>query len=417
MIPRQASPRPGSGGAEWRESYPVVMTSFFGMAVAVLALFSFGLFIEPIQREFGWGRGTISSALIINSVISALLAPFAGRLIDRIGTRRVGIPGMVVYCAGLALLGAVGAERWQWWAVWFFIGLGYVLVQPTLWATAVSKRFDAQRGLALATTMCGSGVLLVFMPTVVGKLIADHGWRATYVALAGTSVAVMVPLMLLFFRDRAPPAGSDEAAIVGAADEPSSLKADLLSSRFIRLALGSFIVVLATVGLQIHFVPMVTQAGIPRANATAIAGLIGIGSIVGRLSCGFLMDRGRGQLIGACYFALPAFSSLFLIDFTGNPVIAGIVALVAGLTLGSEIDVVTFLTGRYFGMKHYATLVGTIISAIVLAGGLGPTIAGYVFDATGSYRLFVLAAIPMFLAGAALIASLGDYDRRRSAHI
>ncbi|ATE66162.1 MFS transporter [Rhizorhabdus dicambivorans] len=414
-----------SGLTEWREGFPLVITSFFGIGVAVLSSWSIGLFIEPIQDEFGWGRGQITAGLVVLSIIGFFAAPFAGRLIDLIGTRKIGLIGMVVYSTAIASLGTTGAHLWQWWALWIFLSIGYVMVKPTLWAVAVSRRFDSQRGLALAVTNCGSGAILIVMPTILTVLIADHGWRMSYLFL-GIGVAVLtLPLMLLFLRDPAPGAAAARLRMAGArpagaaddAEAKAELWASLRSGRFLRLLLCALILTIALIGLQVHFIPMIVGLGVDRTTAAMIAGMIGLGSIIGRLTCGFMMDRYRGQIVGAAFLALPALSSVFLLSYDGGLAMGCAIAFIQGLALGAEMDVMTYLTSRYFGLRNYGTLMGTIMGVLVLGNGVGPTLAGWVYDITGSYQLYVMGAIPAFLVSALLIASLGDYSRGpRGAH-
>ncbi|MBK5264871.1 MAG: MFS transporter, partial [Alphaproteobacteria bacterium] len=403
--------------AEWRAGFPVVITSFFGLAIAVLSSWSIGLFIEPIQKETGWGRGEISAGLIMVSIVGFCAAPFVGRLIDKIGVRKVGLVGMVVYCLAFSLLGTSGGQLWQWWGMWLFLAIGYVLVKPTLWAVAVSQRFDVHRGLALAVTMSGSGVLLIVMPAIVTALIADYGWRMSYAILGGGSALLTLPLMVLFLRDRKPLPVADDARATEAEDaaDAASAKAELwaalLSKRFICLLLVAVLVTIAIIGLQVHFIPLLVEKGADRATAAMITGMIGVGSITGRLTCGFLMDRTRGQRVAALFFALPAISSIFLLSYDGNVVVGCAIAFTQGLALGAEIDVMTFLVSRYFGLRNYGTLVGTVVGFLIVGNGVGPTIAGWVFDVTGSYQLFVIAVIPIFLLCSLLIGTLGDYPR------
>lgn len=412
-----------SGLAEWRAGFPVVITSFFGLAIAVLSSWSIGLFMEPIQKETGWGRGEISAGLIMISIVGFCAAPFVGRLIDKIGVRKVGLVGMVFYCLAFSLLGTAGNQLWQWWGLWLFLAMGYVLVKPTLWAVAVSQRFDVHRGLALAVTMSGSGVLLIIMPSIVTALIGDYGWRMSYLILGCGSALLTLPLMVLFLRDKKPlpvepndrPTEAENAA--DAASAKAELWASLLSWRFIRLLIVAVLVTIAIIGLQVHFIPLLVEKGADRATAAMIAGMIGVGSITGRLTCGFLMDRTRGQIVAAIFFVLPAFSSIFLLSYDGNVVLGCAIAFTQGLALGAEIDVMTYLVSRYFGLRNYGTLIGTIVGFLVVGNGAGPTIAGWVFDLTGSYQLFVIAVIPIFLLCSLLIGTLGDYSREaRGAH-
>lgn len=414
MVSDRAGPPRVSGVEEWRRGYPVVMTSFLGVGIAVLASWSIGLFIEPIQEEFGWGRGEISAALLALSVVSFCAAPFVGRLIDTIGTRPVGLVGMTTYCIGLAAIGMVSAVPWQWWSVWLIIAIGYVLIKPTLWAVAISRRFDVHRGLALAVTMCGSGVILIFMPTVITRLIGDYGWRTSYLIIAASAAIVALPMIFAFLRDngpRAPRLNVDRADDAVKRAAKTEMWGDLRSGKFVRLAFATIIMTIPTIGLQVHYVPLVTQKGVDLASAAYMAGAIGIGSIVGRITCGYLMDRWHGQIVGAVFFLLPVGSCLMLVNYTGGMVSGTAIAFVQGLALGAEIDIITYLASRYFGLRNYGTLVGTIMGGVGLANGLGPTIAGYVYDWTGSYDLFLLWSAPIYVVASLLILSLGTYSR------
>ena len=124
-----------------------------------------------------------------------------------------------------------------------------------------------------------------------------------------------------------------------------------------------------TIGLQVHYVPLVTQKGVDLASAAYMAGAIGIGSIVGRITCGYLMDRWHGQIVGAVFFLLPVGSCLMLVNYTGGMVSGTAIAFVQGLALGAEIDIITYLASRYFGLRNYGTLVGTIMGGVGLANG------------------------------------------------
>lgn len=402
--------------SEWRRGLPVVITSFFGIGIGVLASWSIGLFMEPIETETGWGRGQISAGIVMLSVVGFLAAPIVGRMIDVLGVRKIGLTGMVLYCLGLGLLSAAGDAIWQWWGLWLFLALGYVLVKPTLWAVAVSQRFDRQRGLALAVTMCGSGVLLIVMPGVVESLIADYGWRMSYIILGAGSALLTLPLMILFLREqpRAHQVKSSELTEEGRAEAAvakAELRTALFSSRFLRLLVAGVLLTLAIIGIQVHFIPLLEDDGVDRPTAALIASMIGVGAIIGRLTCGFLVDRFRGQIVGAIFFLLPVFSTILLLNYNGTVLLGCVIAFVQGLALGAEMDVIAFLVSRYFGLRNYGTLLGTVVGFLMVGNGTGPTLAGWVYDMTGSYEMFLIAAIPAFLICALLVGTLGDYPR------
>jgi MFS family permease len=144
---------------EWRQHWIVVFVSMIGLGIGTRHVFYMGIFIAPLEHEFGWTRAEISSGLLMNSIVGIAFSPFVGWVIDRLGTRRVGIPGIAIYCTAIALLSCAGPEVGTWWGLWFLVASGAVLIKPTVWALTVSQRFDRSRALALAIVLSGSGLV------------------------------------------------------------------------------------------------------------------------------------------------------------------------------------------------------------------------------------------------------------------
>ena len=128
----QSAPATRNTFQESREDWLVVATSTIGLAVSVMYVYSMGLFIAPLEAEFGWPRGQISAGLTVVSVITVVLAPIIGMAIDRYGSRVIALSGMVLYCLAFGLLATTSASIWHWWALWGLIGLGVVLIKPTI---------------------------------------------------------------------------------------------------------------------------------------------------------------------------------------------------------------------------------------------------------------------------------------------
>jgi predicted MFS family arabinose efflux permease len=141
--------------------------------------------------------------------------------------------------------------------------------------------------------------------------------------------------------------------------------------------------------------------------------VIGIGSIAGRLVTGVLLDRINGSIVGAVGFSLPILVLLTLILAAANIPITAAAALLFGLTLGCEIDVLGYLTSRHFGMRNFGAVFGMLVGLQSLAVGAGPAIAAFVFDRTGSYQLVLIGLVPVFAASAILISTLGAYPAFR----
>lgn len=400
---------------EWVQGWPLVLTSTAGMVVASSYVYSLGVFIQPVQQEFGWARRDIAIGLTIVSVMSMFSGPVVGYLVDRFGARRVGIPGVLFYCAAFASLAMTMGSVWAWWGGWFLVALGAVCIKPTVWTAAVAARFDAERGLALAVTMCGLGLGAAFIPFLSELAVRTFGWRTAYVLIGGTAALLVTPLMLLFFFDardrtpRTPPPG-------GSVRHFPELR-DLVSSRFIRLALSGFLVTAAMTTITINFVPVMSSLGMTRSAAAAVAGIIGIASITGRIGAGFLLDRIDGRIVGVVSYATPIAACFYLLVFDGSLVGAMAVAVILGLSVGAEIDVLAYLTSRYFGMKTYGIMFGTCVGLVSLGAGLGTLMGNVVYDLTGSYRGAIMSAIPVFMLATLLVGTLDRYALPRRARV
>ena len=239
----------GSALAEWRAHWPVVMAASAGMGMAAVISYAGGLFIAPLEKEFGWSRTDIASAHLISAIATILLAPFVGFLVDRFGPRRIGIAAVIAVCGALSLFSLTTSSIWSWRLLWVFMAAANIIVQPMVWTSAVTGMFSAGRGLALAVVLCGSSLCSIITPPLTYWLIESFGWRLAWVGIGICWGMVVLPLVLMFFtsvqdkaRRTAPlaPIGARPSFI-------SSFRGDVLTWRFMQLALAGFCVAIAVV--------------------------------------------------------------------------------------------------------------------------------------------------------------------------
>ncbi len=400
-----------SSGEEWRRSWPVVLAAAAGMALSTANVYSTGIFMGPLQDAFGWSRTQISAGLLIGSAIAVVCSPLIGLAVDRFGPRRIGIAGAIAFCAAWALFSTAQPSIWTWWGLSTLLATASLGVSPTIWTAAISSLFFKSRGLALAVLLCGIGVGSAVTPVLSSALVSSLGWRGAYLGLAGIWAVVVLPLLFLLFtsakdRDRvAPPAASTGPATLLGLDARSALR----SSRFVKLALSGFILAGVGGGIAINMVPIMMSLGETRASAAGLAGLLGLTSMVGRLSVGFLLDRFNGNIVAAVVALIPVPALLILLSMPDSPVVLVTAILALGLALGGELDCLAYLTSRHFGLRSFGTLFGTIGGAMALSVGMAPVLINYVFDRNGSYELVFWIAIPLCLAASALVGTLGKF--------
>ncbi len=378
---------------EWRHFWYLPLLAALGYATSTLYVYSFGPFIAPIEAEFGWSRAQISLAVTITSGFAGLTSIPVGILIDRIGPRKVGVIGIGAVCCAIALLGTATGTELNWYGLWSLMALSTMLIQAMVWTGAVNSRFVASRGLALAVTLSGAAFAAALFPLIATWLIENYGWRKAYHFMGLGWGALVFPLLALFFRGAQDKQRDPEQA---ARDEQAkqalvglTLQQGLRSPALYQLVLACGFFSFTMIGMVVHFIPILTGGGATKLAAAGAAGLIGIFSAIGRLGCGFLIDRLPAYNVGGIIFLLPLISCSILLFGDGSDLQNSIAAMTFGLTLGAEVDVVAYLAARYFGMKNFGALYGAMTSALCLGTAFGPLAAGAFYDTTGNYTGFI----------------------------
>lgn len=408
-----AGPAP-SAADEWRQNWGVVLAGALGIGLASLSIYSIGIFIAPLEQEFGWSRAEITSGLTIISVIGMAVAPFMGALVDRYGPRRLGVIGVVAYCGVFACFSLTTSSLWSWLGLWLMLAGAAALIKPTVWTTGVSSLFERGRGLALSFMLCGTALGSTLTPIVANWMIEALGWRKAFVGIAGFWAVLVIPAVFFLFtsaKDRLRLDGVElqEQKIVLPVQDGIAWRQALLSWKFARLAGAAVVTTLAVVSFVANIVPILTFTGIGRTESASVAGLVGISTIVGRLTAGYLLDRINGGIVGGVSLLLPIISCILLLMYPGSVPISSVAILILGLSLGAELDAVAYLTTRHFGLFNFGVIFGTIAGLLAMATGVGPFLVSLSYDMTQSYFPALTAYIPACLLASALFFSLGRY--------
>lgn len=400
------SGEPGIG--ELRRHWRVLPPCMIGIMLCSIHGYSLGVMIPVLEGEFGWPRAEISMGMMIISMIALVGAPLVGIVIDRFGPRRIALGGILVFCSSLAMLSNASDLR-TWWLLWTLLGVGNMLILPTVWTKAINFYFDRSRGIALAIALCGTGIAATFVPTLTNSLVEHYGWRGAYVALGAIGVVVTFPLAWLLFRT---PDGAAACSRGAARPVPKvrgvSARDGLTQPRFLKLAGATLLFSITICALTTNLVPVLIARGLTPATAAGIAGLLGLGSISGRLIGGFLLDRFDAAKVAAISVVMPVITVLLLLAFPGAGM-AAIACLILGLAVGTEIDCCAYLAARHFGLKSFGTLFGTMNGLMLFGAGIAPVMANHVYDVTKSYDIVLWVQIPACLGTAVLFLLLGPY--------
>lgn len=411
-----SKPIPTTAADEWKLGWKLVLASSVGFSFFSIMIGSTGLFMEPLGKEFGWSRTLLSSGPSIATFSTAILGPVFGMLVDRYGTRRLAIPGLVLTIASVASFALLDGSAVLWFALWGLYGVVSVSIKSTAWTTAVLSIFSKSRGLALAITLGGTALTQVLVPPLGNFLIETFGWRAAYVWLALGWGGVTLVLCLLFFFDinddardrkrRKQPALA-EAADLSGLTIPQALRDTALW----RVAISNFVVMLLTIGLMIHMFEILREAGVSRSHAALLTSLGGVAGIVGKLLTGVLLDRFRPNWIGGITLGIAAVTFAVLWKGLHSPALIAVAMVVNGYAAGTKTQITGFLTAGYSGMKNFGAIYGVMSSLMALASGVGPLFAGRVYDLYGNYDVFLIAGVVGCTLGGLLIFSLPAYPK------
>jgi len=406
-------PQEQSALTEWRRHWPLVVAAMVGMSFYTVVTYSLGTFIEPLEQAFGWKRAQISFGLTIFAAWAAVGSPFVGLLIDRVGTRRIALVGLLLSGLAFAAFSLANGSPLQWYALWVVYGACALLIKTTVWSAGTSSVFSASRGLALAAVLSGSAIGQSLAPLIANALIASQGWRGAYRDIGFGWCGLALVLVLLFFFDARELGRRRGAAAAGDASAPPlpglTRRDALRDSRIVRMAIANLLMSTAGAGVSVHLVPLIAETGLSRGAAVEIAATAGIAGLAGKFLTGWLLDRWQGNLVPFASFAIGALGHFLLLDLlhSTNALTAGAMAL--GFASGAGLQVTTYLVTRYAGLRNFGLVYGVISSMLMTGTALGPVLAGYIHDVTGHYDLLLYVASPMMLLCALLFVGLGPY--------
>jgi MFS family permease len=351
----------------------VVGGSFGVMLAGFAATYSFSAFLAPLEREFAASRGEVSLVFSVAICLYFLLGAATGPLAGRIGARPTILIGIAILALGLLFAGSAGTIGEVFLGYGLGVGLGIACTYvPSV--AAVQPWFDAQRGLASGLAVAGIGVGTLVGPPFAELLINAFGWRS---ALAGLAAAVVL-------------VGGIAGALVTTPDSPAAaaepIGPALRSGSFRWLYASGVLIGVGTFIPFVHLVPYAEALGVPRDTAVLLVGAIGVGSTAGRFLLGGLADRfGRDRSLAAMYTACGLCLLLWLAARESWELFA--VALAFGVSYGGFVALMPALAADLFGARRASAVIGVLYTSVGWGALVGPSLAGYAYDLSGSYVL------------------------------
>jgi MFS family permease len=368
--------------------------------VAVGAMFSLAVFLDPMTRDTGWSRAGVSSAMTLNFLAMGIAGFGWGALSDRIGPRKVVLAGSVLLGLGLALASRATSQTEFLLTYGLIVGVAAGSFFAPMIA-AVMSWFERYRSLAVSLVSVGIGVAPLTLSPFAAWLVSFTDWRTAQLVIALLVWLLLIPAAL--FVRQAPPAPAPAAGPAGspAAEPPLAVGNALRSPQFIVLALTYFACCAAHSGPIFHTISYAITCGVSTMAAVTIYSVEGLGGLGGRVALGLLADHygvKRVLIAGLVIQALAAGAFLFTVRLEEFYAVAA----VFGFAYGGVMPLYAVLAREYFGQRILGTLLGaaTMVSSIGMA--LGPLGGGWIFDRFGGYAWLYIGSFVLGLGAVAI---------------
>jgi MFS family permease len=409
----------------------IIGVAFVTMAVAVTARTSFSLLMPPLIDEFGWDRGLAAGAFSFGFLVSAIVSPISGRVMDRRGPRVIIECGVVLVALGLFVAPFITSAWHLYLTLGVAVGAGANLMSFTVHSQFLPNWFVRQRALAISIAFAGVGAGAITLLPWLQSIIAHNGWRAACVTMGLIVLLALGPLNLLVRRSPQsmgllPDGDRHEAAgvngkrrtlnVVNAAWAATdwTLPRAVRTGRFWWIAIGFFCALFAWYAVQVHQTKYLIEIGFDPITAAWGLGIVSAVGIPGQIALGALSDRiGREWVwtIGCAGFTL-CYAALIALEHTPTPLLLWLMVLSQGGLGYALTSVMGPIVIEIFEGPRFGSIFGTITVASIGGGAAGPWVAGVLHDATGSYQLAFVAAMACCLVSAIAIWIAGPRQIR-----
>ncbi len=393
----------------------VVASAFAVTFIGFGSAYTFSAFLDPLQRDFGASRGSVSLVFSLAGFLYFGLGIVSGPLADRFGSRRLAVAGMILMAIGLVAASAARSLLQVYVAYGLGVGLGvgcaYV---PAI--GAVQRWFVRRRGFASGLAVSGIGVGTLAMPPLASLLIQSFGWRGAYLGLGAIAAVVGGGLALLIEndpRDRGLVADGVpfEPGATPLRPQGASVGEAIRSRHFISLYAACLICSFGVFVPFVHLVPYARDHGVAATTAVLLLGAIGLGSTAGRFFIGGLADRMGRQRSLLLMFAGMALALTAWVISTNFRSLAAF-ALVFGVFYGGWVAVLPAVVMDRFGGRNVSGIIGILYTSVAFGTLIGPSAAGFAFDLSHSYTLPILASAGANIVAAAIVAVTSGGSQR-----
>jgi len=395
--------------ADWRTPTVVLVAGGVILTVAMGIRHGFGLFLQPISHDMGWGRETFALAIAVQNLVWGATQPFTGMLADKYGSARVVLGGAALFILGLLTMAFAHAPWLFVLSSGVLIGTGLSGITFSVVSGALGRRFPPEkRSMALGISAAAGSFGQFAMLPLTQWLLSQVGWFGAILAMAGIALLI-VPMAAALVERR----NSQQHAFTQSARQAMG---EALGHRgYILLTAGFFVCGFQVVFLAVHLPAYLADKGLPAYVAVTALALIGLFNIVGTYIAGWLGGKvPKKYILSAIYFARAVvFTVFFWAPISTFSVYAFAIAL--GFLWLSTVPVTNGVVAQIFGVRYLAMLSGFAFFSHQIGSFLGAWLGGKFYDLTGSYDLMWYLSIALAVLAGVINLPIDEREIERPA--
>ena len=399
--------------SEFTYGWKSLLAATIGTMCGIFTLTNYtqGFFVGPVTSEFGWSAPQFFLSYTVLMCSGLLTGPLIGFIAQKVGLRTVGIIGLIGHSLAYVVLSLNNGSLMLWYLSWALVAILGAGSLPIIWTGVLNNWFSKHRGKAIGITMAGTGLGAFLLPPIVEFLIANHGWRTAYRGIGMGALLISLPIVFALFKEKPDSSTATDGEVMANKVETWGLttKDAMRTKQFWILGAVLFLTVIVVAGLLSNFERIMTEQGFERSSIAQIAAVMGLTVIIGRLMVGALVDRFWAPGVAACFFLVATLGLLILVGTQVTMATALLVAVMIGLAAGAELDLLAYLTGKYFGPAHYPAIFGLIIAFFTVGAGIAPPLFGMAAQMFQGYGTMLSISIGLLLVSILLFLSLGRY--------
>jgi MFS family permease len=385
---------------ELRTEWRVLAAAFVGLSGGLMVIsYTIGIMGPYLVAEFHWPRSAMALITTLG-LLAVFVLPVVGRITDKIGVRRTALIGIIL--GPLVYLALSQLNDLRTYAILFAVQSVFLTTTtPPVYCRIIVQYIKQARGMALAIVASGPALTYAIGGPLLNSFVAEHGWRNGYLALAGFATLTGIVTLLLL-----PPERKSEPA----RPKPKAAKGDYAkifsTSAFWIISAGVLLTILPQSTMMTQFNLLLAENGAIGNAASGIISTYAIGMLAGRFVSGAALDRFPAPIVTAIALALSSAGFFLFASHLDQLPVLYVAAVLVGLSLGAETDIVAFLIVRNFGLRIYSTVYGVTSSIVAVGSTIGAVLLSLTLKSFGSYTPFMIISGVCVLIGSQIFLLL-----------